>query len=188
MISLILFDKVFDNKYYFFLTNRIHDDVYLNDIHTWDSNKLDIQWLFPVNYKEQNSNIEPLSDDELNLIKNSSYFPIAQENIRKSFKMMLKFYGFTLNFDNSVIIEITGQSSKLFHFNIIKRLLTCLQLFELIDLQQLFIDYFINEIIVYKRYSSLDNEFIEKELIEKINNQEYKNKIINDYNNIIKKN
>lgn len=94
----------------FYLGSRpsIPDGVFINDFHTeWSGQygRLEythtyIQWLFPLQEPGMNDEASPLTKEEVQRFLNSN---IAKENLLKSYKLMLDFYGIQL------CNEVTGE-------------------------------------------------------------------------------
>uniref|UniRef100_A0AAQ6IG75 Opioid growth factor receptor 2 n=1 Tax=Anabas testudineus TaxID=64144 RepID=A0AAQ6IG75_ANATE len=96
----------------FYLGERrsLPDGLYINDFHNnWkgDYQKLEhvhtfIQWLFPLQEPGMNSRASTLTQEEIKAFCDSS---AAKENLLKSYKLMLDFYGIVLCDENTGDVE-----------------------------------------------------------------------------------
>jgi len=144
-----------------------------------------IQWLFPIREPGLNSQATPLQKHEIKKIKEN---PECFERIKKSYELMLDFYGCKFNNKETGELE-RNQTWKERYRNLnnhshnylrITRILKCLGEFELENYQKNFLNHFIDEIWVkneltncenscrYFWIGTIKNDTVRKELEEKI--------------------
>ena len=122
------------------------DNLYINDIWNFTNEQLEynhkyIQWIFPIKERSKYNIFAPKIYDIQKYLD-----PIIQENIKKSFIMMLHFYGLKLE-KNKIIQDIYfNEISKKWllknnhNFLRITRILKCLRLFDLQEEAKMFFD------------------------------------------------
>ncbi|XP_026162967.1 opioid growth factor receptor-like protein 1 [Mastacembelus armatus] len=148
----------------FYLGKRpcVPDDVYINDFHNkWkgDYDKLEfvhtfIQWLFPLREPGMNSWASTLTKEEIQEFLASS---IAMENLLKSYKLMLDFYGIKLCDEKTGKVEKASNWEDRFnnlnshtHNSLrITRILKCLGTLGYRHYQCPLVQFFLNETLVY---------------------------------------
>uniref|UniRef100_A0A7N8XRD4 Opioid growth factor receptor 2 n=1 Tax=Mastacembelus armatus TaxID=205130 RepID=A0A7N8XRD4_9TELE len=144
------------------LTFLFISDVYINDFHNkWkgDYDKLEfvhtfIQWLFPLREPGMNSWASTLTKEEIQEFLASS---IAMENLLKSYKLMLDFYGIKLCDEKTGKVEKASNWEDRFnnlnshtHNSLrITRILKCLGTLGYRHYQCPLVQFFLNETLVY---------------------------------------
>lgn len=93
----------------FYLGKNPNDEGYkIYDIWKFDDEKLEkehhyIQWMFPTNQKSYwNRNAPVLTDEDILMFKKNT---LCMKNLRKSLRIIFKFYGFQLSGNNVVLAE-----------------------------------------------------------------------------------
>lgn len=129
----------------------------LDEIWTWDHDLLEsshnyIQWLFPLNEPSQFNHEAPVLNDELSLKLKSS--PQVIKNLKKSFVLMMSFYGFGYDSDPKMKICTYApdfiERQKIWYtegnhnFLRITRILKCLNKFGLTEEAKAFFDILTN--------------------------------------------
>lgn len=148
----------------FYLGDRpsVPDDVYIHDFHdnwfgdyyTLEDVHTYIQWLFPLQEPGMNYEATPLTKEEIKAFRESQ---TAKDNLLKSYKLMLDFYGIQLD------DEKTGEVSRAqnwfhrfrnlnnrTHNNLrITRILKCLGTLGYADYQEPLVRFFLEETLVH---------------------------------------
>jgi len=164
-------DSTVDTNYQFYSSNISSqpDGDYIDNIHkNWWGNTQQlevhhgyIQWLFPIREHGMNYQCPPLQKHEIEKIKRD---PVCMERLKKSYELMLHFYGCRLKDNPTGELErhegwkeqYRNLNTSSHNYLRITRILKCLGEFGLEYYKKPFIEHFIQEIWVNKELSNCD--------------------------------
>uniref|UniRef100_A0A6B2LB66 Opioid growth factor receptor (OGFr) conserved domain-containing protein n=1 Tax=Arcella intermedia TaxID=1963864 RepID=A0A6B2LB66_9EUKA len=133
--------------------DKIHE-LWWGDVAKLEIHHGYIQWLFPIREHGMNYESQPLQKHEIEKIKSN---PVALQRLKKSYEMMLDFYGCRLKDQETGEIERHPEKWKKQYRNLeqhphnflrITRILKCLGEFDLEHYQRQFLEHFIKDIFI----------------------------------------